>query len=642
MWAVILQILAVAVGWQIVRQLPWTWRRGEALAASATIGFVVAAWAYFVFALIFGWSAALPVVSGILAIAVIMSQWRLKRRAKLTSTPYIPTGGWRRWLVWASVTASTLVIIYLAFLSYQFPTAGGAWISNGNVWGDGPVHISFTNQFAHGESVDLLSPLYNKVPLSYPFMVDFWSGVLMRLTDSWIIGFTIPSVVMILALLQLLFSFGYRLLGSARAAWLAWLMFVFSGSLYAGVKLTGLLLTKGIVAYDAAVGVSIVGVTGDGYLNFIHSHLLPQRAYLLGMALFIIIMTGMLELFRHYHAKKRQTTRWLFPALIIGLLGGLLPLVHTHSYMVLIGLLTLSTAGWWIIDRTPPKEWWIMLGTIIVVAIPQFIWQFGTTYYRGFGHWIFGWTTNLQAESHDFWLWFWLSSTGFLFIMIIFGWYWLWRQKVKPEIWLFYIAGVAIFIIANIYVFQPTYWDNMKFFGYSMWFTMLACSVVLASWSRRIVGAVIVFVIMTSLTIMGFYTLVLSGPKLTFELLSAADVRFGNELQNRLPDTALVLVSNRHNSPVTMLGGKKVLVSYSGWYNLYGREWSQTLQDRDTMLSGKIGAEALISQYRLTHAVFSDAEISSGQVQQSFFDDRYKLLVHENGWWVYDLQQSAS
>jgi hypothetical protein len=59
LWAVVLQILAVAVGWQVVRQLPVTWRRLEALAASVAVGFALCAWVFFAGAVTVGWNLTL-------------------------------------------------------------------------------------------------------------------------------------------------------------------------------------------------------------------------------------------------------------------------------------------------------------------------------------------------------------------------------------------------------------------------------------------------------------------------------------------------------------------------------------------------------------------------------------------------------
>lgn len=641
MWAVLLQLAAIGLGWQAVRLLPWRWRRVEAIAASIAIGFVVSAWLFFVFALVLGWPIALPLVTVLLIFASVLSLRYVRPRYTLNNTPYVRTQGWRRWLVWLTTLGVTMTISYLVFLSYQFPVANGAWISNSNVWGDGPLHVTLANQFAHGDSVDLASSLYKKVLLTYPPIADFWSGVLLRLSNNWYVSLMLPSLAMTAALLQLLFSFGYRLLGSTRAAWLAWLMIVFSGSLNGAIVLSQVLFTKGLEAYHNFVSTSITVATGDDYLNFIHSHAIPQRAFLFGMPIAIVVMMGILEFYRFHQNKKKQTQHnWREAAVIIGVLAGLLPLVHTHSFMVMVGIIVLATIGLWLKFKHVFDEWLIIVGITAMLSIPQIVWQFGSTYFGGFSHWIFGWMlTHPQSPPDDFWLWFWFRNTGWLFIVMIFGWYWLRRQKVTQEIWFFYLAGLGIFIISNLYIFQPTYWDNMKFFEYAFWFMMLVSAAIFSHWSRHTRGAIIAALLMISLTITGIYTLIVSGPRLTYELLSPDDVRFGNHLRQILPKQSFLLTTERHNNPVTMLGGGKVFILFNGWYNLYDDQWQQAISERDTMLGGLGNSQDLITRYGLTHAIFSDGDLLRGSVNKIFFDTNYNLISYENGWWVYDLRQ---
>ena len=140
---------------------------------------------------------------------------------------------------------------------------------------------------------------------------------------------------------------------------------------------------------------------------------------------------------------------------------------------------------------------------------------------------------------------------------------------------------------------------------------------------------------------MGFFTLVLSGPQLTFELLSSQDVTVGQYVENNLPQDAYILVGDRHNNPATMLGDRKVLMTFSGWYNLYDANWPQTLADRGTMLAGGEGAADLISKYGVTYAIFSDQEVASGEANLAYYSEHYYLEYGLNGWYIFDLQHAV-
>ena len=572
--------------------------------------------------------------------ASVWSHFRLHSKYELV--PWPRQVGWRKWLQRAVAVLIALAVANLVFLSYNFPNAG-SWFSNGNVWGDSPLHVGLATQFAHGATVDMVSPIYLKVPLSYPIMGDFWSGVLLRLTDSWFWAMTVPTLVMLLSVLQLMFSFGYRLIGSLRAAWLQFLMITFSGSLRGAWILGKVLLTQGWTKYNATVGTSLAFATGDNYLNFIHSHLLPQRAYLFGMGLVIIVVSILLHIYREtklHHLSHQSDLRL---GLIGGVLIGSVPLIHTHSFLVFIGVAALATAALAYFRRgRVPNAWWLVLATAFALAIPQLFWQFRTTYNSHFGHFINGWMMqNFELRPNDNWFGFWFVNIGLMFVAILIGWYFLWRERAKAEIWLAYIAGVSIFAICNIYVFQPSTWDNMKFFEYGFWMIMLAMAYVMARWSRRAWGMVATIAIMITMCTMGFFTLVLSGPQLTFELLSSQDVTVGQYVENNLPQDAYILVGDRHNNPVTMLGDRKVLMTFSGWYNLYDANWPQTLADRGTMLAGGEGAADLISKYGVTYAIFSDQEVASGEANLAYYSEHYYLEYGLNGWYIFDLQHAV-
>lgn len=635
MWAIALQVLAVLAGWQVIRQLPFTWSRLEAVAASAVVGYMLTTWLCFLAALAFGWSVGLPIAVTLAILATAISWWRLPRRAVLQSKQLVANPFWRvvGWLV-AAGTAG--VIGYITCWSYGGVAADGTWWSNGNVWGDLPVHVSFITQFGNGDRLDLTSPLYKRIPLAYPLMADLWSGILWRVSSSWTASLLVPSLVISAALLRLIFSFSYRFTQSVRAAWMAWLMVVFSGPLHGGVVLVSTLALHGWQAYVDFVGSSIAHATSDGYMNFWFSHLLPQRAFLWGFPLFLVIATGLLETFRHHQAGRRAR----FTGIGIGLLAGLMPLVHTQSFLVLIGTIGLAVLLLIIQRRPVPVAWRWLMATTAIVAIPQLVWQFTAVFDGAFSHWIFGWKVIdfSQNESVN-WFVYWTNSVGWLFVLLLTGWMVLQSQRAKREVWLVYLAAVSIFAICNVYVFQPTLWDNMKFFEYAFCMLMLVSATVFDHWWRSRWGRLAVSGLMVSLCTAGFFTLVLSAPGQNYQLLSADDVTFGTRLRQELPPSAYLLVGDRHNHPVIMLSDHKVLMSYAGWYVNYGSDWVTTYGDRMTMLGGGDGATELIKSYGLDFVVMSDDEVIGGVANLSFFQEHFALFKHELGWWVFDLRQ---
>jgi hypothetical protein len=631
MWALIV-LLAIGFGWSLIRLLPFEWQRLEAAAASLVVGFVLAPWLYFVLAWLFGWQFGLTFGTGLMAAVVAVSLLRIKQRLKFAPMPRLT---WKRGGLWILAVAVAWWMCSLVASSYSFRSSGG-WSSNGNVWGDSPLHVALVTQFAHGMHLDLVAPYYQHVALTYPFMPDLWSGVLMRFTDNWIAGLTAPTMLMMLSLLVMLFYAAKRLLNSELGAWLAWYMLVFSGSLAGVFRVLWQLATK---QGDYRSVMLVQGrATTDTYVNFFYSHPLPQRSYLFGMPLLLVAGLIALELYRQRRAGVKHRRRLQLAGGIAGLLVGLMPLVHSHSFVVMAGMLGLAAVLIWWRERRLPIGWAPMLGLGAALAIPQFVWQAAHSYHQGFSHWIWGWVVINDNAAHANWLLFWLASIGWLMVMIVAGWYFLRRIRVSAEVWFVYLVGLAIFGICNLYVFQPSIWDNMKLFEYSFWFIMLVTAAVMVAWCRYWWGKLLTGGLMLSLCAMGFVTLVLSGSLQDYPLLSGQEVTFGNHMRTALPSNAYLLVGDRHNSPITMLADRKVVMTYGGWYNLYAADWPQTYADRQTMLQGSDGALALINKYGANFAAFSDSEIAGGSVNLNFFQSHFQVFDYEAGWWVFDLR----
>jgi hypothetical protein len=631
MWALVV-VLAVGFGWSLVRLLPFKWYRLEAGAAAVAVGFALAPWVYFLAAGLLGWRIGLPLATVTLAAALGASELLVRRRLEFEVRPRVT---WLRTVTWVAAGIVTVWFGWLVLSSYNFPQSGD-WSSNGNVWGDSPLHVALVTQFSHQERLDLVSPVYERTALTYPLISDFWSGVLMRVSHNWVLSLAMPTLIMLWALLGGLYFGARRLLGSRTAAWLAWYMLVFSGPLLGAVKVVGAL--AGGTGDSSTVLTSLSNAGNYAYLNFFYSHPLPQRSYLFGMALFVVAAVVALELYRRRGVGAKQKPKLRVAGLLGGIMVGLMPLVHTHSFLVIAVLLGLATVALVLRERRLPAGW-LELGVAgAVLAAPQVWWQEAHSY-RGFSHVALGFTGAVAGVQHVSWPAFWLLSLGWLAVMLVAGWYFLRRIRAGAEVWVVYAAGVLIFVAGNVYVFQPSVWDNMKLFEYSVWFLMLASAAVFAAWSRIWWGRWAVGGLMLSLCAAGFITLVPGARIENYQLLSADEVRFGEHLQTALPANAYLLVGDRHNSPITMLSDRKVLMTYAGWYNLYGSDWEATWANRSAMLGGEPQAQALIKHYGVNFAAFSDSELTSGQINLQYFQSHYKLFDYQAGWWVFDLRQ---
>jgi len=423
------------------------------------------------------------------------------------------------------------------------------------------------------------------------------------------------------------------LTGSVRAAWIQLLLLVFSGST-AGAFYYGSFVLKGDFASIWNQPLQLGMALEDMVFNFVQAFLMPQRGYMFGMPMMMIaiILGHWLWIQPKFEAKEKRV------ALLLGGLIGLMPLVHTHSFYVTAGLLGLTG----VIAAVRSRHQLIRLAWVIVpaaiLAVPQAYWQFSNTYYGGFQKSILGWKMTAYVDNPlENWVIYWIKGGGILFGFMGLGWLALRRYKASGVLWLFYVAGVTIFAAANLYVFQPSVWDNAKFFVYAFWCVGLPLAYVLAAISRRRLGMVAAVAVIWSLTFMGGLTIIHSAAKLNYQIVSATEAVFAKQVRDMVGPEAVIVTADRHNDPVFVLSGRKVMMVYSGWYNLYNVDWTVIWAARDAIVKGGVEADRQICERQLKYVTINETESASGRVNADYFKATYPALVHVGTWWLFDV-----
>jgi hypothetical protein len=228
----------------------------------------------------------------------------------------------------------------------------------------------------------------------------------------------------------------------------------------------------------------------------------------------------------------------------------------------------------------------------------------------------------------DPWLWFWLKNLGLLLPLSLVA---LARRDVlAPRARRFLAGFMPVFVIANVVVFQPWAWDNTKVLAY--WF-LAACILVgallSAAWAT---GGVIV----RATTAGALATMVLSGVLENFNqwlgrdrhrVLTAEEMRLADSLRARIPPRAVLAVGLRHNHPITLLTGRRVLLGFPGWM------WSQGLDygDRERALSAMFAlspeAPGLFRRYGVDYVVIGPDERDRPTVNLAAYQARFPRLL---------------
>lgn len=622
--------LSILAGYSVLRLVSLPLTRSERVAASIVIGLALASGLGLIAAFVLG----MP--NGLLATAIVLMVTNTailyKTRPRASSELREPSPRSTAWRLanWALIGLTALLLASLCF-SHFLPSSGGNLMSAGYTWADLALHTTLISSFAKKPILDLTLPIFAGSKLTYPFLVDFFSAQMLRLGAGWQWSLLLPSLALIYAFVRLLMGLVYRLTRSLRAAWISVSLVLLSGSAWGAALFFKDLALSGQTWHQLLLqDYSKLDSNNLQYANFITSHLLPQRAYLFGITVALVIFILLWELVAKHQASPKNR-----PLIVLaGLLLGLLPLIHTHSFLVVMGF----TGILWIVSslrrRVVNKGLFGILLIGAIVAAPQLAWQFSGSYHEGFGYWHFGWLTPAGMSV----LAFWLQQLGVMALLFGLGPYLLYRQKAHHFVSLLYWFGVALFVIGNIYIFQPSAWDNMKFFTYAYWMMLIPATGALASVSRMWWGKAVLLVVLVLTCSTGLIALAHEA-QVQYVFARPEDQAIASAIDRQLPSNAVVLVNpTLHHNPVSMLAGRAVFSGYNGWLWSYGIDYQERDQAARQMLLGEANAAELLKHHRIDYVAFYDDDIAGGQVNGFYYDSKFIQVINQDGWHIYQVK----
>ncbi len=629
MLGIIFFILAIITGNLIARPFTAHLTRSERLAAGSAIGLAAASWLGFLLTMVLGPSTGL--VATIIVMIGIITGLLIKTRLGASTSIKEPAPGAPilRTLNWLLIAALCLLMVWLA-LSHFLPSQDGALMSAGYTWADMALHASLIASFAQKTTLDLTLPIFADSKLTYPFMVDFLSAQMLRLGAGWQMSVLLPSLALLYAVIRLLMGLFYRLTSSLRAAWIALAMTLLSGSAWGAALFFKDAAVSGLpVGQILRQDYSKLDQNHLQYANFITSHLLPQRAYLFGFACALIIF---INLWKIVQVRGDRRINWRL-AWLTGILLGAMPLIHTHSFLVAAGF----TGILWLVTSARAGKLNRDLLLILIIAAglatPQLVWQF-TSYHESFGGWQFGWLTPAGMNVAVFWL----RQLGLALLLFGLGPILLRRQKAHYFTVTLYWFGVLLFVAGNVYVFQPSAWDNMKFFTYAYWMMIIPAALELAKISRVWWGRVVLAVTLLLTCSTGIIALAHEA-QVGYVFASRSDREFAEKIHQRVPSDAVILVNpSLHHNPVSMLGGRNIFTGYNGWLWSYGIDYGPREEAaRSMLLAADRDVASLLARHEIDFVAISKSDIMNGAADLTYYQTHYPEIINQDGWYVFEI-----
>ncbi len=486
-----------------------------------------------------------------------------------------------------------------------------------NVWADWAMHITQANAFYSQPIFEVFQnhPIYSGIPLSYPFVINLLSGLLMRLGVPLVEAFIVPSLLLSFILLFGLYYFGKTLTQSAKQTLLAITLFLTSGGLGFMYFFSDLQQDSSWqrILYPLHEYTHMKDI-GYYWTTTLLAHLVPQRAFLLGMTVGVFILTYLYYHFKHSFSKTTPAKMFL-----LGLSTGLIAYMHNHTLIMLF----LISAWLFVWSRSSWRHWFSYAFGTALTALP-FFYYLGGPEFSQYVKWYPGWLANKQELDQPAW-WFWFKNWGLFLPLFIVGF----KATVKEYKDQVFIGGfIFLFFLANLFIFQPSSWDNAKLF---LWvylvFSFPVAGLLLKVWQRHF-GKILTFLLFIILTTSGGLDLmrVLNTSKESFVMVSNEELKLAAEFRQQTTSNDLVLTSTNHLNWVPVAAGRRIVMGYPGWLWSHGIKYAQKEADIKKIYQGLPEAPTLLKKYGITYVVVDKKTEEEFGSTDYYFKLRYPLV----------------
>lgn len=646
MLAILFLLSGMALGTTLAYAIPTRLRFEERIFMGVPIGLAVLTLATFAISLVTGvgsWPIAAVTGAGGLAAGVLWRQPALRKRLAEEAADLHRRSRTRRFRLGAVVYGAFALL--LIFLFWQSLTVQNGTIYAGslNIWGDWSWHFPQVTNFAYGDNLPPEFPVMDGQRLSYPFLTNFLSATLVAGGLGLLAAFKVPSILLALAGLGMLMTFTRYLAGGAAAA-LAPALFYLAGG-FGFVEFFADLFRADNVGMFLAKLPQEYTRTFDGllpninWINPVVAYVVPQRAFLFGFPLALAVLTLV-----HQAIQTRRRDLMLAAGLIVAIM----PLVHVHS-IIFLGMitpvviaLTFRQVGGRLRGRKRATYvagfWGLFAAPVALLALPQAAWLTHGLDGGQFFRFQFGWT-----KGPDNIAWFWLKNAGLFIPLLVAGLVWLYRRHQASTLVAFAAGGAFVFILANVFVFQPWDWDNSKFLVY--W---LVVSVPVVAWvlvqltQRGMLWRIGVVGIVLSLTLAGaadVYRISQSSARL--EMFTLADQEIAQTVRAEAKQDAVFLTAQNVNNTYSALAGRRIVMGYGGWLWSWGLPYQQREADVARMFEGAPGTVELLEQYNVDYVVFGPSERAQKNygANEQFFSSRFAVWQRFGNTTVYEVGQ---
>lgn len=527
-------------------------------------------------------------------------------------------------------------ILYFLILwpNLFYENAHGLFATSTEIWADWVVHLTYASRFERFPPAFWFDnhPLFDGIALKYHFLMNLVSGLLLRIGFSRVWAQLVPTLLCTTALCGLLFTFYRRLMSSPQKAAAGLTLFFLGGGLGFWWFLQDWM--------QPGAGLEALLYAGKGYatraetqLKFgsLFTHLLlPQKPLQLGAVAGLGIFLTLLS----WAKRDRGPAPSLRAQLGLGILIGLMPIIHVHAFLVI-------SAACAIFGVRHRRQWKAFLPVLIggaALTVTTLLLFHRQSFSGSFMAWQPGWLAYTDGRQSIGFVGFWLLNWSVFLPLVILG---IWKSEATRHF--FTYLGFGAFVAANFIRFQPWDWDNTKIFFWA--YLLLIPAVIEAlAWieARKLlvyrVTAGMLFLLMTATGLIECARH-LPGKAIPYVLWNREEIELSNFLRSRIKYSDRVLVADHHHDWASALCGAQILLGFPGWIWSTGIDYHERQSDLRSIFEGRPQAIDLLNHYKVTYAVINDTTRASYKVNQVFFDATFKLLLKSGSTAIYELSR---
>ncbi len=514
-----------------------------------------------------------------------------------------------------------------------FDVAGNVVAGHVNILGDWAAHFTMGSKFAYTSLTDMASPFIINARLSYPFVVNWITAVLIKLGIPFLSAYVFLSWLGSLAIVVAVGSFYRQWFKSTGLAVLASLIFFCNGGLGFMWFLTDVASAPNPLSTFLNPPHEYTRLDAENikWISVIDSMIIPQRAFTLGFPFALLILVGIWKLENAIHLKTSGLNSWRsqkFHRLGLGIGLGLLPIIHMHSFLALViilscwGLATIPAT--WAARKTWLWRWLMIAVPALLLAIPLYIWFFASHTSNNFISWYPGW---LATQFKENWGWWWLKNWGLTPMLAVIGsGYWIFRRQTGRRSRAVWIAPFWILFLAlNLILFQPFSWDNTKLLVWtSLGFSGLAAYGLnhwWLRWKKPTVGFLsLIFKQLKLASISLIFLVVIASGAIdaywdlrvdlhNYIMYSEEEWELASWVRDNTQADSIWLTGDQHNHWLFNLTGRQTILAYRGWVWTHGYDYHRVENDVAEMLSQPTSNLELIKQYQISYIVLGPNEL---------------------------------